>query len=667
MRSSTSLAFLFGVGLTAAVVVGGCRGPAAVTPYGNAPLPASAVARSKVAPYVIVSYALPADTYKAVAIPVKVVALPSAHALYDWGLYVQYANGAQGEIRFSTVANYVNGRGAEFYIFQAGGSAKTQCPSVGHGRGIIPGCCPSVLYGGDVACVAGYPWLTGSVYTLSVSLQAKNASHETWNAYLNGDHKHAAILIGTWDVPRSWGLLQFTTKAQLSFQVGSWTLPRCGVEPYSDTLVLAPVATTQHGSKVTAKISASYVSGCTSNAVVKAKPGEGQANVQMGYAWRPGATPSPSPSPPVGTPLFTPLPMPTGTPMHLSQPVNIGRLQVVIPPNEYGFVNFPDEQVSTLQFSNKSYRMWLDSGAPSYGESGTFLLTSSDLNTFAPIPAALPYAVSIYDTWDPGTERFDANYGAPGTVTPASNGRDLLMIYHGENHFYSGRDYTSGAPGGYFYCTAGLARSSDDGETWARVGAIITGAFRKPLKPATGGACNPSVIAVGGYLYAVYMEAAPRYVDLALARSALSSDGAPGSWEKYYKGSFSSDALHNGKFTALNTSGAGGEPNVTFNDYLNSFVLLLPYPAGSNGIAMLTSSDLITWSQPRTIIALPSGACQPVQLACYPSMVSDSTTASQVSHQSGYIYVSHAVKGMREMDRYPYTIGGKPANEGRNP
>ena len=79
------------------------------------------------------------------------------------------------------------------------------------------------------------------------------------------------------------------------------------------------------------------------------------------------------------------------------------------------------------------------------------------------------------------------------------------MIYHAENHLFSGVDY----PGSPFYERAScLARSQDGGVTWTRQGEIISGHDpQQATQSATGaGAFTPSAVESGGFIYVVYRE-----------------------------------------------------------------------------------------------------------------------------------------------------------------
>lgn len=634
VRALRSLA----TGLMLSSAFAACHGP-----IGAPPAPyAGEFNATSVSPYEDVNYSPSGSAFTAFRTRLIVDSMPYPYAPYSWGFHFAFANKAQAEIRLSVLSNYIGTRGAALFLFKSGARSKK-------------GNCPSAAM---LSCVVAYPWVTGRPYVLSVSLSGRSGATETWKAFLI-DRKRAVTIV-TFVVPKSWGLLRAT--AQIPWvleQSFGGTLARCSFEPYARTIVENPVVQTGSAPAKPLGIASAYVNACTSNAVLNAGPGDASATIQTGIAWRPGGTPTPSPSPPVGAPLFTPLPFPSGGPQHVTDPIRVGKPELAISPALYGMANFPDEAISTLRFRDDTYRMWFVGSGSLILNSSVYLMASRDLRTFTPVPPNPndpPYMFPVYDPEAPGTEAFDADYAGPGTVTPGAHG-DLLMIYHGENHLIGGMHYGL-TP---FYATVGLARSTDDGETWSRIGAIITGISPKPNAYFLGGAgaANPTAIAVDGYLYCIYSDfgagngtASPR--GLAIARTPLSADANPGTWQKYYNGSFSTDALHHGNFSALTTLSstvpAAQFPSVSYNRYLNAFLMLVN---GSDGLHALVSSDLITWSGGRLVIPLKS----PFNL--YAAAVSAGENSNQVSDQTGYIYVTLPPDG-RAMFRYPFAIGNAP-------
>jgi hypothetical protein len=344
----------------------------------------------------------------------------------------------------------------------------------------------------------------------------------------------------------------------------------------------------------------------------------------------PGMTSTPSANP---SATFTPLPSPQGAALTLASFTLSGGEQNVLPAGTVASPYVPDEQMPYLRQPAGTFKVWASAG----GTYGTYLFATPDLLSLgAPATVFLPAGA--------GTPAFDADYAGPGSIFPAANGTDLLMIYHAENHLFGGVDY----PGTPFYAGIGLARSSDGGVTWQRQGEIISGHDPQPASqpPSGAGALTPSAIEIGGYIYVCFRE-----IDLqsgvsgyALARAPLSGDGAPGNWEKYYQGTFSSPGL-GGAFTPLNivldptVPGDQRQPNISFNVYLNAFVMIT---IGNGGIYALTSPDLITWSAASLVLA----ATVPDAMAgstngprnWYPTLMSPDQPSDEITDRTGFLY-----------------------------
>ena len=159
----------------------------------------------------------------------------------------------------------------------------------------------------------------------------------------------------------------------------------------------------------------------------------------------PVSTSAPSPNP---NATFTPLPAPQGSPLTLTSVSLTGAEQTVIAPGPANLEDTPDEHMPYLRQPDGSFKLWASAG----GANGTYLFRTSDLGA----PGS---PTQVFAPAGAGTTAFDADYAGPGSIFPASNGTDLLMIYHAENHLFSGVDH----PGTPFYATIGLARSTDGG------------------------------------------------------------------------------------------------------------------------------------------------------------------------------------------------------------
>jgi hypothetical protein len=311
-----------------------------------------------------------------------------------------------------------------------------------------------------------------------------------------------------------------------------------------------------------------------------------------------------------------------------------GNAQSVLSPVTPDLRFTPDEHMPFLRQPGGAYRLWASGG----GSYGTWLFSTPDLYT-------LGTPTSVFLPAGPGTTAFDADYAGPGSVFPASNGTDLLMIYHAENHLYSGVDY----PGTPFYAGIGLARSSDGGVTWQREGEIISGHDpQQPTQSSPGaGAATPTAIESHGYIYVVFHETdlQSNVAGFAVARAPISSDGAPGAWQKYYQGSFSTAGL-GGSFTPLNivldptTPHDQRQPQVSFNVYLHEFVMVA---VGNGGIYILPSQDLVHWSPGKLVLPAPAPDAQAGAdngpRNWYPTLASPgSSPTDQITSQTGYLY-----------------------------
>ena len=335
--------------------------------------------------------------------------------------------------------------------------------------------------------------------------------------------------------------------------------------------------------------------------------------------------------------------------------VSMGAEQNVISPGSAGLQFTPDEHLSFQRQADGSFKLWFSGG----GTIGTLGFTTPDLFALTPMKSSNGVPAGVLLPAGPGTTAFDADYAGAGSVFPAANGTDLLIIYHAENHLYSGKDY----PGTPFYAGIGLARSQDGGYSWQRQGEIISGLDpQQPTQAPTGaGALTPAAIESGGYIYVVFRELDQQsnLRGFAIARAPVSSDGAPGSWQKYYQGAFSTPGL-GGNFTPLNLvldPGANSDqrqPNVSFNSYLQSFVLTT---VGNGGIYLATSPDLIQWTVGQVILPapVPDSTVTPstAPYNWYPTLVSTDQASEEVTSQSGYLYYAKGL-GNGTSDHYMY-------------
>ncbi|SDS82553.1 hypothetical protein SAMN05216490_1891 [Mucilaginibacter mallensis] len=324
-----------------------------------------------------------------------------------------------------------------------------------------------------------------------------------------------------------------------------------------------------------------------------------------------------------------------------SQPkfsVVLGPEQNVIPPGSPGLLFSPDEHLSYLPNASGSFNMWFAA------DGGTVGFSTPDMLNLSPLKSANGVPIPLLAPSGAGGAAFDADYAGSGSVFRAANGSDLLMIYHAENHLF-GTNHSNGIP---FYAGIGLARSGDGGITWQREGQILSGYDpQEASQPPTGaGIGTPAAIEANGYIYIFFREIdlQSKMEGIGIARSLISDDAVPGSWQKFWNGSFASPGL-GGAFTPLqlildkNVPSDHRQPFVTFNAYLNVYVLIV---VGNGGIYMSTSPDLVTWTAGQVMLPapVPDATVTPstAPYNWYPTLLSPDRPSETVTGKTGYLY-----------------------------
>ena len=366
-----------------------------------------------------------------------------------------------------------------------------------------------------------------------------------------------------------------------------------------------------------------------------------------------------------------PVPVTIPSPSVATGPVAlaIGPEQLVIPLNQYGLKFTPDEHLSYVRYADGSSRVFW-AGGTSAGAGNSVAMVTTDFATFAPLVSKQGNAVSVFSPSGGGTTAFDGDYAGPGTVMLAANGKDLLMFYHGENHFFNGVDY----PFEPFYAAIGLARSTDNGVSWQRQGEIISGMTPYPTTtpPRNAlGAANPSVIAVNGFLYLYYIDigfnSGPDVIHV--ARSPISSDGAVGTWQKWYQGSFSQPGLGGlsspvqGQVPPGSLTISAGLCHVSFNTYLQKYLMVFQT---ADGFYYSTSPDLTTWTVQGRLVAFgaDNDNLQTGQTFFdYPTLISPDQPSDQLTSQTAYLYYAKGVWNQvnHTMYRRAVNFGAAPA------
>ena len=283
----------------------------------------------------------------------------------------------------------------------------------------------------------------------------------------------------------------------------------------------------------------------------------------------------------------------------------------------FGMSAVPDMHTALLQRADGSYRVWISGRfANDSIEGATGLVTTRDFLTYAPVgsittaqPVLIPscrypFSVSCGNN-------FDAYYAGADWVYPASNGRDLLMLYHGETRYYSGTNAPAPGNADPGWSVVALARSADSGVTWTGRVPVVSGADAKPATPpATGiyGTVEPGIIAANGYIYAFYANFPLVGVStIQVARAPLSGDAAPGTWIKYNNGWGAEPGLGGTSSAIVATAGIctrPAQPWPVYSSYINGYLLIF---ICREGWFVSASTDLVNWTTPVQVFNEPNG------------------------------------------------------------
>jgi hypothetical protein len=325
----------------------------------------------------------------------------------------------------------------------------------------------------------------------------------------------------------------------------------------------------------------------------------------------------------------------------------------VIGLGQWGLYCVPDNPISYYK-TDGTFHIWFTQGEAHH-------FTSPDFNELTPATVVNGNSMPAFG---PTGDGFDNGYAGPGSVIRASNGQDLLMFYNAEDHQWD-------EPAGFnaFYASVGLAHSSDEGQTWERLGAVITGRDPKPASPSrvANGAGGPSALVneSEGFIYLYYVDwptlqgPATGLDEIHVARAPISSDGIPGSWMKYFQGRFSEPGLGGNSEGVI--KGPSQEafwaafPGVSFNISLDAYLAVF---VSADGFYVSTSLDGLKWSVGRMIFAATAPSTgDPWYL--YPSLLSPSQPTNATTTVTGYLYYGHGIYNVEchHMVRRPVEVG----------
>ncbi len=310
-------------------------------------------------------------------------------------------------------------------------------------------------------------------------------------------------------------------------------------------------------------------------------------------------------------------PVPTAVTIKLDSAIQIFHLDSA---DAFGLKNVPDQHTCIVRQPDSSYQVYLAGVVAKLDTGGgaTALLSTRDFLNYSVVEGTPDRAAPVLAPSCPGKpepdsckSQYDADYAGANLVWTASNGKDLLMLY------YAGSNSITD------WAEMALARSTDNGRSWARKGPVISSTDPKPTIPRPNGSVLGVVegggIVANGFIYAYYAyfpnpdapdSGAPT---IQVARAPVSGDGAPGTWTKYFNGSFGSEPGLGGRgspvIASIPNNRRLAQPWPAYSTYLKAYVLIF---IANDGWFFAASTDLVTWSQPVLFYSIKTfQTCEP--------------------------------------------------------
>lgn len=301
------------------------------------------------------------------------------------------------------------------------------------------------------------------------------------------------------------------------------------------------------------------------------------------------------------------------------------RLQLTLTSPEYsildvdesGLVGSPDGHVTFFR-EGGAIRFW----TPLAGGLTTELATTNfvDLHAMSDPP--------VFVLSPSGGSAFDSDYAGGSKVLRLAGGR-LAMLYHGEHHLCAGNQAE---------VAIGLATSDDDGVTWVRQGEIITAPAWTPApcdeRTFYGAGSFSAVVSPDReYLYLYFNQWRPDESGVTrVARARLDSGLGPGTWTKYYRGSWTQPGLGGMADDILPVPDTPADqferavaiPTVSWN---TTYGMWLAVYVSITGFWYSSSVDGLVWNEPRqlfggVVLFAPASLVDHQQYIYYPSLIS---------------------------------------------
>jgi hypothetical protein len=193
------------------------------------------------------------------------------------------------------------------------------------------------------------------------------------------------------------------------------------------------------------------------------------------------------------------------------------------------------------------------------------------------------------------------------------------------------------------YASIGYATSMNNGYSFTKRGVVLTSPYPNDPSVCLGqGVQGPNVIESGPYLYMFFTIENTRMPVLGGIGVARASKDNPAEWRHYDDGAFDQPGKGGEITPIIARGGINNEiwnPSVSWNAYLQKYIMLHADYDNEGAIYLRTSQDLFAWSAP--ILVMPASTQYGYR---YPTLFGET---DDVTAQNGWVYFGRTPKSGR--------------------
>ena len=239
----------------------------------------------------------------------------------------------------------------------------------------------------------------------------------------------------------------------------------------------------------------------------------------------------------------------------------------------------------------------------------------------------------------PGTSSSDFDNGGAWLMSVFRiSTNELVGFYHAEDWNWSG--YSN--PTDIAWKSMAFCTSTNNGDTWHKAGQFLTSSTPKPATPTWGGTGDACVVYDQANARWVCLYSGTWIINVAVSTNAIP---LPGTWKKYYNGSFSTPGL-GGQETPISALASipGANPSVHFNTYLQRWVMVFETDdTEGSGLFLSTSADLLNWTPPTPLVTVT-----PPEQAWYATIIGRTDVEASRNAKLYFAYWPDATTGLRQ-------------------